>query len=96
MRAWLIVFTLAAATTAAAQDADRDGLSDALEQSLLDRFTPTLLLAHDECDGVPASFVPFNGDPLVVAKDGTLYGQAFALDAVDGRSRIELHFFHLW
>lgn len=31
-----------------------------------------------------------------MAKDGTLYGQAFRIDDSEGRSRIELHFFHLW
>ena len=96
MRAWLIVICLAAAVPAAAQDRDRDGVSDRLEQALLDRFTPTLLLAHGECDGAPASFVAFRSDPFVRAKDSTLYGQAFSLTSTDGRARIELHYFHLW
>jgi hypothetical protein len=96
---------LAAAIPAAAQqDLDRDGLSDRLEQALLDRFTPTLLLAAGECDGAPASFVPFRSDPFVRAKDSTLYGQALALQPLGGpsttlragRVRIELHYFHLW
>ena len=89
---------LAVAIPAAAQDFDRDGLSDTLEQALLERFAPTLLLARGECDGAPASFVPFTRHPLVAAKDGTLYGQAFAIDAggSSGPSRVELHFFHLW
>ena len=81
---------------AAGQDLDRDGLSDQFEQALLERFAPTLLLARDECDGAPASFIPNRIDPFVHAKDGTLYGQAFAVTSVDGRARIELHFFHLW
>jgi hypothetical protein len=92
----LIVFILAAAIPAAAQDLDHDTLSDQLEQGLLKRFVPTLLLAADECDGAPASFVPLRSDPLVRAKDGTLYGQAFPIEPSGGRARIELHFFHLW
>ena len=84
---------------AAGQDLDRDGLSDQLEQFLLERFAPTLLLARGECDVAPASFVALRSEPFVRAKDGTLYGQAFALDTVSlgaGGVRIELHFFHLW
>lgn len=96
MRAALLVIALAAAIPAAAQDLDHDGLSDQFEQSLLNRFAPTLLLARGECDAAPASFMPFRSDPLVRAKDGTLYGQAFAIGASDGRVRVELHFFHLW
>lgn len=91
-----MALAIAAAIPAAAQDLDGDGVSDRLEQALLDRFTPTLLLAHGECDGAPASFVPFRSDPFVRAKDSTLYGQAFALDSIGGRARIELHYFHLW
>jgi len=92
----LIVMCLAAAIPAAAQDLDRDGLPDRFEQALLERFTPTLLLARGECDGAPASFVAFRSDPFVRAKDSTLYGQAFALESSEGRARIELHYFHLW
>jgi hypothetical protein len=80
----------------AALDGGHDGVSDQLEQALLSRFVPTLLLAGDECDGSPASFLPNRVDPMLRAKDGTLYGQAFAIESNDGRARIELHFFHLW
>jgi hypothetical protein len=85
-----------AATAAANADRDRDGLSDQLEQALLDRFAPTLLLARGECDVAPASFQPFASQPRVRAKDGTLYGQAFPLPPAGGRAQIELHYFHLW
>jgi hypothetical protein len=96
VRATIIAICLAAAIPAAAQDLDRDGISDRLEQALLDRFTPTLLLARGECDVAPASFVPFLKEPRLSAKDGTLYGQAFSVDSNDGAARIELHYFHLW
>lgn len=104
MRAWLPALIIAVAIPASAQDVDRDGVSDQLEQALLDRFAPTLLLARGECDGAPASFVPLRSDPSVQSKDGTLYGQAFGIASTDGpstalgagRARIELHFFHLW
>ncbi|MBY0497594.1 MAG: hypothetical protein K2Y23_25595 [Cyanobacteria bacterium] len=91
-----VCLALAAAVPAAAQDGDRDGISDPLEQALLDRFAPTLVLAAGECDTAPASFVPFRSDPIVRAKDGTLYGQAFPVASRNGRATIELHYFHLW
>ena len=84
------------AVPVAAQDLDRDGLADRVEQQLLDKFAPTLLLSNGECDGVPASFVPNLSEPQVLAKDGTLYGQAFSLPSEDGRWQVELHYFHLW
>ena len=96
MRAWLIVACLAVAAPAAAQDLDRDGVPDRLEQTLLEKFAPTLLLARGECDGLPASFTPLVAVPRVRAKDATLYGQAFRVAASGGRVAIELHFFHLW
>jgi hypothetical protein len=89
------VIFLAAGIPAVAQDVDRDGLADQFEQALLERFTPTLLLARGECDVAPASFVPFLHEPTVAAKDGSIYGQAFTIESRD-RARIELHFFHLW
>jgi hypothetical protein len=106
VRTWLVAICLAVAIPAAAQDLsagaaakvdrDRDGLSDQLEQALLDRFAPTLLLARGECDVAPASFEPFVSQPKVKAKDGTLYGQAFPLPTAGGRVQVELHYFHLW
>ena len=47
---------VAAALPASAQDRDRDGLDDAIEQRLIEKFVPSFLLSADECDGVPASF----------------------------------------
>jgi hypothetical protein len=94
----LVVAGLAVESEArqSARDLDRDGVADQLEQALLERFIPTFLLAKGECDGAPASFVPNRSDPFVRSKDGTLYGQAFALRSTDARPRIELHYFHLW
>jgi hypothetical protein len=96
VRAWLVVVILAVAVPAAAQDLDRDGVPDSLEQTLLEKFAPTLLLARGECDGLPASFTPLSNTPSVRAKDATLYGQAFRVTGSGGRVAIELHFFHLW
>jgi hypothetical protein len=96
VRAWLFLFAIACAAPAASQDLDRDGIADHLEQALLEKFAPTLLLARGECDGVPASFVPNVLAPRVLARDATLYGQAFRVPSTGDRVLVELHFFHLW
>lgn len=89
----------AEADTAAAVslDADRDGLDDDLEQALLEQFVPTLQLSAHECDGLPAEFRPGLAQPQLLARNGTLYGQAFprTSSTVSGRL-VELHYYHLW
>jgi hypothetical protein len=80
-----------------AQDLDRDGLPESLEQVLLDRFVPTLVLDAAECDGAPAAFKPGAVDPVVVARDGTLYGHVAARATGDGGGiEVEIKYFHLW
>ena len=87
----------AAALPASAQDLDRDGLDDAVEQRLIEQFVPTFLLSADECDGVPASFQSGSLTPKVASQNGTIYAQATPARGVDpSRSTIELHYFHLW
>ncbi len=78
-------------------DADRDGLDDELEQGLLEQFVPVLQLSARECDGLPAEFRPGMPQPQLLARNGTLYGQAFprTSSTVPGRL-VELHYYHLW
>lgn len=87
-----IVILLLCAPAAAAQDLDRDSLSDSLEQTLLERFIPTFYLSAGECDALPASFVPGAPHPRVAAKNGTIHARAFP--AAGGG--VELQYFHLW
>lgn len=104
MHFWSTLVLLAAAVAAApvpaaarTRDDDRDGVADKLEQSLLTRFTPEFVLSAAECDGMPAELARGTPDPLVTLRNGTIYGQAFALPQ-GGRSGafLELHYFHLW
>jgi len=81
---------------ATAQDLDRDGLPDALEQALLDRFLPTLVLSADECDARPAAIRPGSADPAVMARDGTLYGHVTLRATSDQAVEVEIKYFHLW
>jgi len=75
-----------------AADTDRDGLDDALEQTLLERFTPVLLLSATDCAGMPAQFHPDRPHPEEAARNGTLYGQV----TPRGEGRVEIHYYHLW
>lgn len=87
-----IVLLLVCAPVAAAQDRDRDGLDDAFEQALLQRFVPSFYLSAGECDAAPASFVPGTTNPMLAAKDGTIHARAFPSAA----GAVELQYFHLW
>jgi len=78
-------------------DTDRDGLSDQLEQALLEQFEPVFLVGKDDCSNVPAEFLRDVAKPTVEREDGTIYGQAFVAKAsTAGVSMAELHFYHLW
>lgn len=99
-RFWAALLLMAAAAGsmgARTRDDDRDGVADKLEQSLLDRFAPEFVLSDAECDGLPAELARGSRDPLVASRNGTVYGQAFALPPGDRPGAfLELHYFHLW
>ncbi|MDZ7639017.1 MAG: hypothetical protein U5J83_12350 [Bryobacterales bacterium] len=77
------------------EDADGDGLPDAFEQALLERFLPRFFVSRNECSDLPAEFALNEPDPRVLAANGTIYAQAFPVRGEDGEW-IELHYFHLW
>lgn len=94
MGIWLALLLL---TAAAEGDADRDGLPDATEQRLLERFRPVFHFSRTDCDGLPAQFTPGLNAPKVLARNGTIYGQVFPVKLA-GRAGayVEVHYFHLW
>ena len=75
-------------------DSDRDGLSDAVEGALLERFSPVFMVSREDCSDKPAEFVAGVARPTVLADDGTIYGQAFPRPGQPGE--VELHYYHLW
>lgn len=78
-------------------DTDHDGLSDALEQELLNQFAPTFLVGEGDCSRRPAEFKPARNLPEVQADNGTIYGQVFpAKEATGHTPAAEIHFYHLW
>jgi hypothetical protein len=80
--------------TAAATDSDGDGLSDALEAELLERFQPRWMISQDDCSVMPARFETMSTVPVAVADDGTIYGQAVPHQQTS--DEVELHYYHLW
>ncbi|MPY87428.1 MAG: hypothetical protein GEU99_05865 [Luteitalea sp.] len=78
-------------------DEDRDGLPDAFEEELLQRFVPSFMISVGECDGLPAEFLSGSQEPRVVARNGTIYGQVFKSErsAWPG-AWVEVHYYHLW
>jgi hypothetical protein len=92
-----ILFALNLAASASATDSDRDGLSDKLEQGLLEKFAPKLMLSMKECAGSPAKFHPGSARPQLIAKDGTIYGQVFRAAPINETGAFaEIHYYHLW
>ena len=75
-------------------DSDQDGLSDVLEDTLLDQFQPQFIVHVGDCSNRPAEFVPFEPRPKVRADTGAIYGRAFPHNAKF--DEIELHYYHLW
>jgi hypothetical protein len=85
------------ASNVAAIDSDRDGMSDDLEQALLQRFLPSFWVDRNDCAGTPAQFVPTLRDPIVASEDATIYGQATPRKSGStSRSQVELRYYHLW
>ena len=79
------------------RDSDRDGLSDDLEQRLLEQFVPAFMIARHDCATKPSEFVAGIRNPTVQHEDGTIYGQVFPRKtADDGGSAVEIHYYHLW
>ena len=78
-------------------DSDHDGMSDALEQSLLIQFAPKFMTGSQDCSGVPAEFRSEVRTPEVQAENGTIYGQVFpATPSTHGSPVAEIHYYHLW
>jgi hypothetical protein len=97
----LLAASLTQVALPAGADLDADGLDDGIEQRLLEHFRPTFVLSAGECDEAPARFEPGAAHPTVVARDGTIYGQATPVRIGTGERTgagfiVELKYFHLW
>lgn len=78
-------------------DSDHDGLSDAREQALLERFMPRFQVSKTDCAVKPALFAEGLRKPTVVERDGTIYGQVTPRVSAKGEDAVvEVHFYDLW
>jgi len=78
-------------------DSDHDGLSDAREQALLERFVPRFQVSQTDCALKPALFEEGVVKPTVLDRDGTIYGQVSPREsAKGGEAIVEIHFYDLW
>jgi hypothetical protein len=95
-----VLCQMAVKNPAPSVDSDRDGLSDALEQRLLEQFAPRFMVGRTDCSNVPAEFASNLTVPTVEAEDGTIYGQAFPVvrtaAGIGSEPEVELHYYHLW
>lgn len=81
----------------AAPDTDGDGLSDAVEQTILEQFSPTFMVSAQDCDVAPAQFVPSVAVPKAGDRNGTIYGQVFRSKGSTAEADVlEIHYYHLW
>ncbi len=78
----------------ASLDSDHDGLADAQETLLLAQFEPRFFISRSDCSSHPAQFTGDAGKPVVVADNGTIYGQAFPRPG--HAEQVELHYYDLW
>ncbi len=100
--ACLCAATLTSAAAQAPLDSDHDGLSDALEQALLQHFAPAFHTDPHDCAGKPAFFLPNQLNPIAEEEDATIYAQATprthagATGPLASGLIVELRYFHLW
>jgi len=110
--AFLLMMAVAAAAQTSApvrtDDSDGDGLSDELEQAILQRFQPGFIIAKDDCSNAPTAFAPDVSEPTPLPQtDGTIYGQvtpgqvfpakgAGSAGAPEQSALIEVRYYHLW
>jgi hypothetical protein len=81
----------------ASHDLDKDGISDQLEQALLDKFRPAFMVSADDCDLLPSEFASGPNRPVALERNGTIYGQVFRPTGVEpGNGVLEIHYYHLW
>jgi hypothetical protein len=92
----ILVCALGVSQPPAEIDSDHDGLSDAREQALLEKFVPRFQVSRTDCAGEPALFAEGTIKPTVIKRDGTIYGQVTPRQSATGDAEVEVHFYDLW
>lgn len=93
----LIALSFVLASLGGVADLDRDGVSDMLEQVLIEQFRPHFLVNADECAQVPAEFEAFSMKPRVQEYNAAIYARVSPSAALGpGVTALELQYYHLW
>jgi hypothetical protein len=78
-------------------DSDHDGISDPVEQALLEQFRPNFMVAAHDCSNLPAEFQVDVKAPQPKIENGTIYGQVFlSKESTANSPAAEIHYYHLW
>lgn len=93
MLGFFILTLLVATGSTNVKDADRDGVNDALEQTLIEQFRPSFHASVNDCAVLPAAFEASSAEPRVSARDGTVYARV-SPSGTEGA--LEIHYYHLW
>jgi hypothetical protein len=93
----LIALSIVLSSLGGVADLDRDGVSDSLEQALIEQFRPHFLVDADECAQGPAEFEAFSMKPRVKEFNAAIYARVSPSEALgSGVTALELHYYHLW
>ena len=101
MRTFLVLGVLleglANTSFASATDRDGDGVSDALEQALVERFRPQFWLDVNECAEQTAEFQVDSVEPRVLAHNGAIYVRVSPSTVLGSdRAALVVSYYHLW
>ena len=95
--AGLMVGWMAVSGFAADRDRDHDGVSDALEEALIERFQPHFLVDVRDCAELPAEFQAFSKEPRVRDRNGAIYARVFPTERLGSDVwTLEVQYYHLW
>jgi hypothetical protein len=93
----LFVLSIVLGSLGGVADLDRDGVSDTLEQALIEKFRPHFLVDADECAQVPAEFEAFSVKPRVKEHNAAIYARVSPSAALGPDvTALELQYYHLW
>ncbi len=93
----LLALSIVLGSLGGVADLDRDGISDTLEQTLIEQFRPHFLVDAGECARVPAELEAFSVKPRVQEHNATIYARVSPSEALGpGVTALELHYYHLW
>ena len=90
------IFALSLVWLAGTADLDRDGVSDTLEQTLIEQFRPRFLVDTRECAHAPAEFEAFSVESRVRAHNAAIYARVSPSTLLGhDEPALQIHYCHL-